>query len=189
MSAPICERIGLVELTDYAAGELPHAEAAAIEEHLFSCPACAQRAAEFDALARAIPHAVRSGDVPGFVTDAVLNQLARDGVRLRMFALSPDAIVPCAVWEDDEVMVLRLRADFGSATEVTMSQRVGGREVIRATSQVAATQGEVIYAQPAARVRDLPVIEVDIVLTAHEHDSERSIASYTLLHGGSLRRS
>ena len=188
MSAPLCERIGLADLTDYAAHDLPDAEAAAIEEHLFSCPACAERAAEFDALVGAIPPAVRSADVSGFVTDAVLNQLARDGVRVRTFALAPDAIVPCAVWQDDEVMVLRLRADFAGAAEVTMSQRVGGREVIRATSQVAASQSEIIYAQPAALVRQLPVVEVDLVLTAHEHGAERPIATYRLLHGGSLHR-
>ena len=189
MSAPICERIGLAALSDYAARDLPDAEAAAIEEHLFSCPACAERAAEFDTLVHAIPPAVRSADVAGFVTDAVLNQLSREGVRMRTFALSPDAIVPCAVWEHDEVMVLRLRADFGGAAEVTLSQRVGGREMIRATSQVAAAQGEIIYAQPAALVRLLPVVEVDLVLTAHEHGAERPIATYTLRHGGSLHRS
>ena len=186
MSAPLCERIGLADLTDYSAHDLPDAEAAAIEEHLFSCPACAERAAQFESLLRAIPQAVRSADVAGFVTDAVLNQLSREGVRMRTFALTPDAIVPCAVWEHDEVMVLRLRADFGGASEVTMSQSVGGREMIRATSEVVATQSEIIYAQPAALVRQLPVVEVDIVLTAHQHGAERPIATYTLLHGGSF---
>ncbi|HEX5108674.1 MAG TPA: hypothetical protein VFV95_09520, partial [Vicinamibacterales bacterium] len=39
----------------------------------------------------------------------------------------------------DELMVLRLRGDFGGAGELTLSQRVAGAEVIRATGQVAAT--------------------------------------------------
>ena len=55
MTAPRCERFTLADLTDYAAGELPEAEAAAIEAHLFSCADCGARAAEFDALVRAIP--------------------------------------------------------------------------------------------------------------------------------------
>ena len=121
MTIPGCDRIGLVELTDYAAGELAAADAAAIEEHLFACADCGARAAEFDAVVRAIPPALRSADVGGFVTDDVLNRLAREGVRVRTFALSPGAIVPCAVWADDELMVLRLRGDFGSATEFTLS--------------------------------------------------------------------
>jgi anti-sigma factor RsiW len=189
MKAPGCERIAITGLTDYAAGELPEAEAAVIEEHLFSCADCGARAAEFEALVRAIRPAVRSAEVGGFVTDAVLNRLAREGVRVRTFALSPGAVVPCAVWDDDEVMALRLRGDVGGASEVTLSQRVAGTEVIRATGQVAASpQGEIIYAMSAAWVRQLPVVEVDVLLIAHEGGEERPIGSYTLVHGGSLQR-
>ena len=189
MNAPGCERIALADLTDYAAGALAEAEAAAIEEHLFSCADCAARAAEFDALVRTIRPAVRSAEVGGFVTDEVLNRLSREGVRVRTFALSPGAIVPCAVWEDDELMVLRLRADFGAASEFTLSQRVAGTEVSRATGQVATSPGgEIIYAEPAARIRQLPLLEVEVLLTAHEGGEERAIGSYTLLHGGLLHR-
>ena len=188
-AAARCQRIALADLTDYAAGVLPVAEAAAIEEHLFSCVDCSSRAAEFDALVRAIHPAVRSAEVGGFVTDAVLNRLARDGVRVRSYALSPGTIVPCAVWDGDELMALRLRADFGGATEFTLSQRVRGKEVIRATGQVTASSpGEIIYAQPAAWVRQLPVVEVEVLLTADEGGEQRPIGSYTLLHGGLLRR-
>ena len=189
MNAPGCERIALADLTDYTAGELPEAEAAEIEEHLFSCAECAARAAEFDALVRAIRPAIRSAGVGGVVTDAVLNRLAREGVRVRTFALSPGAVVPCAVWDDDELMALRLRADFGDAREFTMSQRVAGAEMVHVTGQVAASsQGELIYVLPAAWIRELPVVEVEVVLTAHEGGEERPAGSYTLVHGGSLHR-
>jgi anti-sigma factor RsiW len=189
MNVSRCERIVFDDLTDYAAGELPDAEAAAIEAHLFSCADCGARAAEFDALLRAVGLAIRSAEVGGFVTDAVLNRLAREGVRVRTYALSPGAVVPCAVWEDDELMALRLRADFGGAGEFTLSQRVGGAEVSRTTGQVAAgSHGELIYVQPAAWVRQLPVVELEILLIAHHGDEERPIGTYTLAHGGSLHR-
>jgi anti-sigma factor RsiW len=189
MNSPECERIALSDLTDYAAGELPEADAAAIEEHLFSCADCGARAAEFDALVGAIRPAVRSAEIGGFVTDAVLNRLAREGVRVRSYALSPGAVVPCAVWNDDELMALRLRGDFGDASEFTLSQRVAGAEVIRATGHVAASShGEIIYAIPASWVRQLPVVEVEVLLIAHEHGEERPIASYTLVHEGGLHR-
>jgi hypothetical protein len=104
-------------------------------------------------------------------------------------ALSPCAIVPCAVWEDDELMVLRLRADFGDASEFTLTQSVAGTEVSRAMGQVAAmSRGEIIYAEPAARIRELPVVQVELLLTAREGGDERPVASYTLLHGGLLHR-
>ena len=184
-----CDRLALADLTDYAAGELPEAEAAAIEEHLFSCAECGARAAELDALVRAIGPAVRSAEVGGFVTNAVLNRLAREGVRVRAYALSPGAVVPCAVWNDDELMALRLRGDFAGAGELTLSQRVAGTEVSRATGQLAAgSDGEIIYALPAAWVRQLPVVDVEVLLTTTEGSEERQIGSYTLVHEGSLHR-
>jgi hypothetical protein len=138
---------------------------------------------------RAIPPAVRSAEVGGFVTDDVLNRLARDGVRVRTFVLAPGAIVPCAVWDDDEVMALRLRADFGGASQVTMSQRVAGNEVVRSTCRVAAgSPGEMIYTLSAAWVRQLPVVNVEVLLTTHDDGEERAIGSYTLVHGGALQR-
>jgi anti-sigma factor RsiW len=189
MTSPGCNRLALADLTDYAAGELAAAEAVAIEEHLFSCADCAARAVELDALVRAIGPAVESAAVGGFVTDAVLNRLSREGMRVRTYALSPGAVVRCAVWDDDEVMALRLRADFGAASEFTISQRVAGTEVIRATGQLAAgPRGEIIYAMPAAWVRQLPVVEVEVLLTANEGGGDRPIGSYTLIHEGSLHR-
>ncbi|MGH8310980.1 MAG: anti-sigma factor family protein [Steroidobacteraceae bacterium] len=190
MRTPVCERIALTDLTDFAAGELSDAEVAAVEEHLFTCADCGARAAELDALVRAIRPAVQSAEVGGFVTEDVLNRLAREGVRVRTYALSPGAIVPCAVWDDDELMALRLSADLGDVSEVTLSQRVAGTEVARATSQVVAGRhGEIIYAIPAAWVRQLPVVEVEVLLTAAEGGEERPIGSYTLVHEGFLHRS
>jgi hypothetical protein len=46
----------------------------------------------------------------------------------------------------------------------------------------------VVFATPAAWVRDLPVVEVEVLLTARRGEEERTIGSYTLLHGGSFRR-
>ena len=138
---------------------------------------------------RAIRPAVRSAEVGGFVTDAILNRLARDGVRVRTYVLTPGAVVPCAVWDDDELMALRLRANFGVAGEFTLSQRVAGAEVSRTTGQLAAgPRAEIIHAVPAAWVRQLPVVEVDLVLTAHDGGQDYQIGRYTLVHGGSLHR-
>ena len=188
MKAPGCERLALAELTDYAAGDLPGTEAALIEEHLFACADCGARAAEFDALGRAIGGAMRSAQVGGFVTDAVLNRLAREGVRVRSFALSPGGSVACAVWDADELMALRLRGDFSGAGEVTLSQRIAGTEVSRATGEVAFGHGEIIYAIPAAWVRELPIAEIELLLTTRGADEDRPLGSYTLFHEGSLRR-
>jgi anti-sigma factor RsiW len=189
MTAPGCERIALADLTDYAAGELTEVEASAFEDHLFSCADCARRAEDVEALVRAVRQAVRAAEVGGFVDDTILNRLARDGVRVRTFVLSPGAVVPCAVWEGDELMALRLRGEFGGAGELTLSQRVAGIEVSRATGAFpAGRQGEIVFATPAAWVRQLPEVEVEILLSAREGGEERPVGRYTLVHGGSLHR-
>jgi anti-sigma factor RsiW len=189
MTAASCTRLPLGDLADYAAGELTTTEADAIEEHLFACPDCGGRAAELDALLRGVQHAMRAAEIGGFTTDEILNRLAREGVRVRSFTLSPGAVVPCAVWEGDELMALRLRAEIGAAAELTVTQRVGGAEVVRTTGEVvAASRGEVIFAQPAASVRDLPPTELEVVLAVRQDGEERAVATYTLVHGGTLHR-
>lgn len=188
MTAVPCERISWAALMDYAAGDSSEGDAASLEAHLFSCSECGARAREAESLIQAVALTVASGEVGGFLADAVLNRLAREGVRSRIFTLSPGDVVPCAVWEDDELMVLRLRGEFGGSATVTVSQRVAGREVSRTTGEVVPSHGEIVFATPAAWIRQLPVTEVELVLTSGDGDDERPLGTYTLLHGGSLRR-
>jgi anti-sigma factor RsiW len=189
MSGQGCEQFSIADLGDYLAGDVPEAESAAIEAHLFTCAACAARAAELDALVRGVKAAVRSGEVDGFITDAILNRLSRDGVRVRSFTLSPGAVVPCAVWEGDELMALRLRGDFGEASEVTLVQRQAGAEVGRTTTAlVPGARGQVIFATPASLVRQLPEVELHLELTSAVNGEERVVGRYTLAHGGALPR-
>jgi hypothetical protein len=127
--------------------------------------------------------------VARLIDPAALRWISWSHFEVDTYALSPGAIVACAVWDDDELMALRLRGDFGGAGEFTLSHRVAGTEVSRATGQIApSSQGEIIYAAPAAWVRQLPVVEVEVLLTAHEGGEERPIGSYTLVHGGPLHR-
>ena len=66
---------------------------------------------------------------------------------------------------------------------------VGGTEVSRATVDVgASSQGEIIYAIPADWVRQLPVVDVEVLVTAHEQGEDRPIATYRLVHEGALHR-
>jgi len=183
------DHIAFATLTDYVAGELSDDEQDAVEAHVFSCADCAVRVTELDGLIEAVQGAAKSAGVAGFVTEAALNQLARDGIRVRTFVLTPDAMVPCAVWEGDELMALRLRGPFGDADEFTMSQSVDGSETVRATIQSApGPTGELTYIVPAAWIRRLPATEVDVRLVAHQNGVERAVARYTLVHGGAFHR-
>jgi hypothetical protein len=189
MSTERCEQVTLADLADYAAGDLPEAEAAALEEHTFACADCARRATEYVAFAAGIRDAVRAAQVAGLITDAVLNRLAREGVRVRSYTLSPGDLVPCAVWQQDDVMVLRLRGDFREGDEITLVQRAAqGEEISRSSAlEMGSSQHEILYAVPAAWVRMLPAGDIQVTLT-HEGSDRRAIASYTLRHEGALTR-
>jgi hypothetical protein len=118
-SAPI----GFADVVDYWAGDLTQAEEDRIEEHVFTCADCARELATAEALARGITAVAREGRLHSVVTDAILNRLAADGVRVRMYTLEGAGIVPCAVWADDDLVVARIRADFAEVDAVTIVTR------------------------------------------------------------------
>lgn len=177
------EHLGFTELIDYAARA--HELAPEVESHLFECAACGELAAEVDALIGGIRAAFRSAEVGGFVTDALLNQLNSDGVRVRTYTLAPGASVACAVWSGDELMAVRFRGDFASTRGITLRQRIAGTDIMQAAFELAPGQSEVIQTISASRVRQLPAVDIEVDITG---DDGRVRATYVLRHQGSYAR-
>ena len=111
-------------MVDYWSGGLPPQQSEAIEEHVFSCAACAARLEAVAAMAAGITSLARQGRFSGIISRATLNQLQRDGVRVRVYSLSPGDVVPCAVFPDDDLVVTSMRGDFAGVDAVT---RLGDR--------------------------------------------------------------
>jgi hypothetical protein len=182
--------IGFPDVVDYWAGDLTRAEEDRIEDHMFTCAECAREVAAAEALVRGIAAVVRDGRLHSVVTDAVLNRLSADGVRVRTFTLEGDAVVPCAVWADDDLVVARIRADLSGVDSVTIVTReASGREISR-LSDVAVRPGqrEILNAFSAAQLRRLPATRVQVTVTAPAGSGERTIAAYTLEHAGAFER-
>ena len=154
--------IGFADVVDYWAGDLTRAEEDRIEEHVFTCAACARELAAAEALARGIAAVVREGRLHSVVTDGILNRLAADGVRVRMYTLDGTAIVPCAVWADDDLVVARIRADFAGVDAVTIVTRQASGDEISRLSDVAVRPGqrEILNAFSADHLRTLPATRV-----------------------------
>ena len=182
--------IDLVDVVDYWAGDLPSTTAERVEEHVFTCVDCARQLAEGAALARGIAAVVREGRFHSIVTDAVLNRLARDGVRIRMYALEPGVVVPCAVWADDDLVVTRIRADFSGVDSTTVvTSLVSGQEISRLSDVVVRPgQGEIINAISASFLRRLPSTSVRLTVTGRSATGERTIGEYVLEHAGAFDR-
>ena len=130
------------ELADYWTSDITPDEAEQIETHVFDCERCARMLAEADRLRVGIRDLARSGNVQAFVNDAVLNRLARDGVRVRSYALDPGETVRCAVWADDDVIVARLRADFTGVESVDAEMRFDTGEEWAQATDVPVRKGE-----------------------------------------------
>ena len=182
--------IEFADVVDYWAGGLTRTEEDRIEEHVFSCAGCAREVAAAEALARGIAAVVREGRLHSVVNDAILNRLAADGVRVRTYTLEGAGIVPCGVWADDDVVVARIRADFAEVDSVTIVTRQASGEEIGRLSDVAVRPGqrEILNAFSAARLRKLPPTRVQVTVTARTGSGERTIAEYTLDHGGAFDR-
>jgi len=191
MSATRCPApIAFADVVDYWADELTRAEEDRIEEHVFSCADCARELAAAEALARRTAAVVREGRLHSVVTDSILNRLAADGVRIRMFTLEGEAVVPCAVWADDDLVVARIRADFTDVDSVTIVTRQASGEEIGRLPDVAVHSGqrEILNAFSAEHLRKLPRTRVQVTVTARIESGERTLAEYTLEHGGSFDR-
>lgn len=183
MTEERCSHAATEVLTDYLTGGLTPDEEAAFEAHLFMCEDCTRVLDERRRLVNGIRLAARADFAGGLVTDAMLNRWAREGVRIRTYALSPGDVVPCAIWDGDDVMVARLRGDFARLSNLTLVQRMGEQEPRVLTGiPVAAEAGEIIYAAPAAPLRELPSLDVELTIRAGAPDAERTIGTYTLRH-------
>ncbi|MGH9309664.1 MAG: zf-HC2 domain-containing protein [Vicinamibacterales bacterium] len=182
--------VGFAAVVDYWAGDLTGPEEDRIEEHVFTCADCARELAAAEALARGIAAVAREGRLHSVVTDAILNRLAADGVRIRMYTLEGTAIVPCAVWADDDLVVTRIRGDFTGVDAVTIVARQASGEEISRVPDIAVRPGqrEILNAASASRLRQLPATRVSVSVTAQIGRGERTIAEYTLEHAGSFDR-
>ncbi len=182
--------IAFAEVVDYWAGDLTRLEEDRIDEHVFSCDDCARELAAAEALARGIAAVAREGRFHSVVTDAILNRLAADGVRIRMYTLDGPETVHCAVWADDDLVVSRIRADFTDVESVTIvTCQTSGDEISR-LSDVAVRPGqrEILNAFSAAQLRKLPPTRVRVTVTGQAGSGDRTIAEYTLEHAGSFDR-
>ena len=170
-------------MVDYWSGGLPEQQSEALEEHVFACSVCAARLEAVASLAGAVKSLVRQGRIAGIISRAALNQLQRDGVRVRLYSVLPGDVVPCAVFPDDDVVVTALRGDFSGVDAVTIS--LSGRaplsNMVMEDVPVSAVEGEVLWAAPGSLIRRMPTSRLTLTVTAGGANGRR-IGEYVLDH-------
>jgi hypothetical protein len=183
MTAACVPPIADETMVDYWSGGLSVQQAEALEEHVFSCALCAARLEAVAALADGITSLARQGRFSGIISRATLNQLQRDGVRVRVYSLFPGNVVPCAVFPDDDLVVTSMRGDFDGVDAVTLS--VTGSTplsgVVLEDVPVSAADGELLWAAPGLLIRQMRTSRVTLTVTAGRADGRR-IGEYVLDH-------
>ena len=184
--APISDAI----LFDYWAGDLHDGDGMhRVEEHLFACGDCSARLHQMAALGAGLAALVRQGRVSGIVSRAILNRLQRDGAHVRMFWLAPGETVPCAVFPGDDVIVAALRADFSGVEAVTLSVTGPDDAPFGRCDDVPVSgpRGEVLWANPAALLRQIPSMRLELTLRS-TGAAPTELGRYVLEHTASPPR-
>jgi hypothetical protein len=174
-------------LLEYWARDLADAdETDRVEEHLFACGDCSARLHRLAALGTGLTTLVRQGRVSGIVSRALLNRMQRDGIHVRMYSLVPGETVPCAVFPGDDLVVAALRADFSGVDAVTLSVTGPGDSPSGEIDDVPVSgpDGEVLWATPAAVVRQMPSMRLQLTL-ASAGATRAELGRYVLDHSAS----
>ena len=170
-------------VVDYWSGDLQPQQCEAIEEHVFGCAACAARLEAVASIAAGVRSLVRQGRFSGIISRSTLNQLQRDGVRVRVYSLAPGDVVPCAVFPGDDLVVTSMRGDFTGVEAVTISATGSAplSGVLLDDVPVSAAEGELLWATPGSLIRQMPTSRVTVTVTAGRADGRR-IGEYVLDH-------
>jgi hypothetical protein len=180
---PGCDTpLGDEALIDYWSGDLSDDESRSIEAHVFACAACAARLDQVALLQAGVRTLARHGRISGIISRALLNRLQREGVRVRLYSISPGEIVPCAIFPGDDLVVTSLRADLAGIDTVALSVTGPGDAPFNDLDEapVVAEDGEVLWATPGAFVRQMP--STRLLLTLKAGGDRRVLGEYVLDH-------
>jgi hypothetical protein len=174
-------------LLDYWARDLVDGdETDQVEEHLFACGDCSARLHDMASLGAGLAALAHQGRVRGIVSRTLLNRMQRDGVHVRLYSVVSGETVPCAVFPGDDLVVAALRADFSGVEAVTLS--VTGPENSPSGEindvPVFGPDAEVLWATPAAVVRQMPSMRLQLTL-ASAGATRAELGRYVLDHSAS----
>jgi hypothetical protein len=188
MTDPRCaEPVAVEALVAWWLAESPDAAAGAVEEHLFACASCTRRLEELVALASGIRAAVRGGAVQAVITQPFLDELRRQGMRIREYGLGPGERVACTLGADDDAVVSRMRVPLAGATRVDALQSIDfpdgrGERWRREDVPFDPAAGEMLSLPSSAALRKLPAHTFRVRLVAVDAQGERPLGEYTFAH-------
>lgn len=184
MTTPCARPLAWAEFVEYWLERPAPERLDAIEEHLLACDACAAQLQEVAQLADGVRAVARAGRLALVVPAAFLARAQQDGLRTRVYSIGPGERVHCTAGPDDDLVVVKLRADLGRATRVDLVSQFEGQPSARlADVPVDAMLGEVLLTEriDTLRARGREVLSVRL-LAVEPDGTERTLGEYTLAH-------
>jgi hypothetical protein len=174
-------------LVAYWLGELAEAAEASIEEHLFGCAACTGQLEALAAVASGIRAVVRNGSVHAVVSGRFVEQMQRDGLRIREYRVGPGEAVACTIRADDDAVIGRLQVRLEGVQRVDALQSVDvgdGRVREWRVEDVPFDPhgGELLTLPSAAALKRMPAHTFRVRLVAVEEGGDRPVGDYTFAH-------
>lgn len=175
-------------LVDYRFGELSSAEELRLEEHLFTCERCAERALWIAAVGRGVADLFRRGAISSAASARAVEHAAGLGLSLRSYAIEPGQSVACTAGPDDDLIVVRLRVDAPDVESVDVETEItfidAGRREARVLADVPLDRGtrEVVYLFAGDYVRRLPRSAWVMQARVRAGGGERRIGPFTMQH-------
>ena len=174
-------------LVAYWLGELPAAAEAPIEEHIFGCVDCTRRLEELATLVLGIRAAVRNGAVRAVITKPFLEDMKRQGMRIREYRLAPGGRVACTIRADDDAVVSRLQVSLAGVKRVDALQSLdlgdGDVQQWRLEDVPFDPNADEVLSMPSATaLKKLPAHMFRVQLVAVDEAGERPLGEYTFAH-------
>lgn len=188
MAAVSCSQpLEFETLVAYWLGELTESVETQIEEHLFACGHCMGQLERLAALAAGVRAAMWRGAVQVVITQPFLDELRRQGMRIREYCLMDGQSVDCTIRADDDAVVGRLSVPLAGVTRLDALERLDlGDGHVRQTRLVDVPfdpdTGAVLSLPAASVLRRLPRHTLRIQLMAVEEAGDRLLGEYTFEH-------
>jgi len=179
--------VGLDDLLDHLVGELADERAEAVEDHLFTCDACAERLAAIERLEISVADLARHAGVAANVTAAFLERAARDGLTFKEYRIAEGGTVLCTAGSED-LWVVRLAADFRHLRDLGLEAELYDIERQEATPLpsrevvVDRDLGELLLVFPGEVVRGYPRSRWTLRLHGEGDDGPVEIGPFVMDH-------
>ena len=182
---PCTHPVPFATLLAYWLEELDEVQEGAVDEHLLGCGQCSASLRTLVDIAGEIRAAVRGGEVRAVLSDAFIDKLAAQNVRLRQYRLEHNGSVNCTVAPEDEVLVTRLRAPLAGIERLDVDFLDADGQSIQRLHDIPfdPAAGEVVIAQQIQAARALPATTVRYRLyDMASPTGERLVSEYALHH-------